>query len=227
MGVGRPLFTILINNATVPTHGFFDSSALYMDGELRKFIEQLVGLRVWTSQEATEGGTEKKSPRQDIYKKICPPDAISRRPPYDKSTKMLSLGGSVRFELNKPLTFTNVKADARDIIYRRSLVITTKSKFSPHRAYDALPIDLKESGYISPRGDTLEGFVESRPAASAFFNIIYRYVATRAISGSRGIIGDYARNEGNTWVQMREACLLSKVHAPRDLRRPTVDGLFD
>ena len=65
-GVGQSLFTTLINNAISPMHGFFDCSALYMDGELRKFLEQMVGLRVWTAQEATEGGTEKKSLRQDL-----------------------------------------------------------------------------------------------------------------------------------------------------------------
>ena len=61
---------------------FCDCAALYMDGELRKFMGQLVGLRVWTDQEATEGGTGNlKNIRQDLYRKICSPDPISRRPP--------------------------------------------------------------------------------------------------------------------------------------------------
>ena len=77
-GVGLPLSTTLINNAIHPTHAFFDCDALYMDDELRKFLEQLVGRRVWTSQEATEGGTGNlKNLRQDLYKKICSPDPIS------------------------------------------------------------------------------------------------------------------------------------------------------
>ena len=102
-GVGQSLFTTLINNSISPKSGFFDFSALYMDGDVRKFLEQLVGPRAWTAQEATEGGAEKRILRQDIYKKIGSADPISRRPPYAKSTKTMSIRGMVRFEINKPL----------------------------------------------------------------------------------------------------------------------------
>ena len=66
--------------------GFFARPALHMDDELRKLVEQLVGLRAWAAQEETGRGTEKKSTQQEIYKKIYSSATISRRPPYAKST---------------------------------------------------------------------------------------------------------------------------------------------
>lgn len=70
----------------------------------------------------------KKSLRQDLYKKICSSDSISFRPPYAKSTKILSPRCSVRFEINGVLVSSNVKEESWDIIYRRSLVIAMKEK---------------------------------------------------------------------------------------------------
>ena len=87
---------------------------------------------------------------------------------------MLSIRVLVRLDLHKPMFPPNVKEEARGIIYRRSIAIATHGKFSTQCEYDALPPDLKESGYIPHKGDTLKMFLESRPAASAFFNIIYR-----------------------------------------------------
>ena len=169
------------------------------DGELRKFAEQLVGLLDWATQEETEGGADKRTLRQDLYKQICSSDPISRRPTYDKSAEMMSLRIMGRFELNRPLVPPNVKAEARDLIYRMSLAIAMKGKLSPKCEYDAQPTDLQEPGYIPPNSDNLKGFIGGRPSDSAFFNIIYRYVNGRAIADSRRIIDDYARAEGATW----------------------------
>ena len=197
-----------------------------MDGELRKLIEHLVGLLVCTAQEATEGGAEKRRLRQDLYKKIFSPSHISRRPPYAKRPRILSLRGLVHFEVNKPLVSPNAKEVAWGIIYRRSLVIEMKCKFFPRCEYDALPRDLKESEYIPPKGDTIKAFLESRPSDVAFFNIIYRYANIHTIEGSRIIIDDYARPDGTTWGEMRCARNLSVEHVHRDLRPPSVSDIF-
>ena len=135
---------------------------------------------------------------------------------------MISLRCSVRFELNKPLNFANVKEELRNSIYRRSLVVTTKGKFLPKYEYDALPPDAKESGYVSPKGDKLKGFLESKPADAAFLNIIYRHVNNHTIEDSRRIIDDYARTEGTTWRVMRVACNLQQEMGPRVIRPSTV-----
>ena len=82
-GVGRSLFTSLIHNSLSPTHGFFDCTSLYLDGELMQTIGHIVGYFVLTAHEGEEGGsTNLRNPRQDLYKKISPGDPISRRLPY-------------------------------------------------------------------------------------------------------------------------------------------------
>ena len=50
-GVGKSLFTSLIRNAMSPMRGFFDFTALYLDDELRKTLEHLIGFKVLTAQE--------------------------------------------------------------------------------------------------------------------------------------------------------------------------------
>ena len=56
-GVGKSLFTSLIRNAMSPMNGFFDFKALYIDDELVKTLEHLIGAKVPTSQEGAEGGS--------------------------------------------------------------------------------------------------------------------------------------------------------------------------
>ena len=103
----------------------------------------------------------------------------------------------------------------------------TQNKFFPRYEYDSLPLDLKASGYISPDGDTLKAFLESRPADVAFYNIIYRYVNSHTIADSRIITDDFVRTEGTTWGEMRCARNLPVEHVQRDLRLPSVSGIFE
>ena len=50
-GVGQSLFTTLIHNAINPTRGFFDCTSMYLDDELRKTLERIIGYCVLTAQE--------------------------------------------------------------------------------------------------------------------------------------------------------------------------------
>ena len=43
--------TSLIRNEMSPMRGFFDFTALYLDDELRKTLEHLIGFKVLTAQE--------------------------------------------------------------------------------------------------------------------------------------------------------------------------------
>ena len=69
--VGHSLLSTLIHNAMSPMRGFFDSTSLYMDDELRKALENNVGFCVCTAQEGDEGGTANiRHLRQDLYRKL-------------------------------------------------------------------------------------------------------------------------------------------------------------
>ena len=110
---------------------------------------------------------------QDLYKKICSADPISRRLPYAKSSKMFSLRGMLRFGLNRPLTFNNAREEKWGIIYRRSLVIKMKAKSTQMPEYEEIHSVNREEAGIFANGDTLNPFLESRPAAAAFIVLIY------------------------------------------------------
>ena len=90
----------------------------------------------------------------------------------------------LRFELDQPLTFNNVREETRGSIYRWSLVVKMKGKFLPPSEYAALDIDNKEQMGIFVKGDTLEPFLESRPASASLVKLIrlYEYTHSRRMS---------------------------------------------
>ena len=87
----------------------------------------------------------------------------------------------LRFENNRALTLNNVQATQWGSIYRRSLVIRTKGEFLPDGEYDALSDEQKYNSGVFANDDTLKTFLESRPAAAAFFNVIYSFVNEHSI----------------------------------------------
>ena len=160
-GAGQSLFATLIRNAINPMRGFFDCTSLYLDDELRKTLEHIVGYCVLAAQEGAEGGSANiRNIRQGIYKKIRPGDPISCRLPYAKSSKMVSTRWMLRFELNQALTFHNVKEEQRGSIYRRSLVIKMNAKFLPSEWYNALPIEIKDTKGVFSKDAALKKFIE-------------------------------------------------------------------
>ena len=90
-----------------------------------------------------------------------------------------------------------------------------KGQFLPSEEYYALAEEEKNNGCISPKDDTLKSFLEGRPAAAAFFNIIYSYMNNKTMEEARCTIDSYARTEGTTWRVMRAACGLSPAEPPR------------
>ena len=136
-------------------------------------MEHIIGYRLLTAQEGTEGGCANlRNLRQDLYKKICSADPISRRLPYAKSSKMVSLRGMLRFELNQPLTFNNVRGEQWGSIYRRSLVVKMKAKFTPLSEYDAIRSVDKEDMGSSPSATRLSRFskadLQQRPSSGLY-----------------------------------------------------------
>ena len=130
---------------------------------------------------------------------------------------MVSHRGMVRFEMNRPLFFAQIKEDAWDSIYRRSLVIEMKGKFTPMGEYEAIPEETRIARNIFAKGDTLKRFLESRPSGAAFFSIIYKYMNMNTMEDARNTIDRYAREEGATWRVMRQACNLNLAAPPLDL----------
>ena len=119
--------------------------------------------------------------------------------------------------MNRPLFFANIKEPAWDSIYRRSLVIEMKGMFIPKNEYDAIPDETRRARHIFAKGETLQRFLESRPAGAAFFNTIYKYMNMNTMEAARNTIDRYAREEGATWRVIRKACNLNPLAHPLDL----------
>ena len=199
-GVGKSLFTSLINNAFYPKNGFFDCTALYQDGEMGKYVDLLAPFCIWTAQEGTEGGPDKIScVRQDLYKKFRPGGPMAARLPYAIATKQVPLCGFVRFDLNESLRFEGVTESTWGSIYRRSLVATLRGKFPPQSESCGAP-------GVFPKDDTLKISWGSMPAAAVFLHLLVGHMHRFPIAESTEMIDKYARTQnGPTWKTMRTA----------------------
>ena len=80
-------------------HKYYDPQVFYLDEEMRKQVEMLIGAIALTAQEKPEG--LKKLFREDLFKKLATADGIFGRLPYSILTKMICLVGCKRMELNK------------------------------------------------------------------------------------------------------------------------------
>ena len=82
-GVGQSLFTTLIHNDISPNARILRLYIAVPRWRTQKTLEHIVGFRVLTAQEGTEGGSANiRNIRQDLYKKI----ALATRYPVDSRT---------------------------------------------------------------------------------------------------------------------------------------------
>ena len=98
----------------------------FSDDEMRKQADLLLHGIITTGQESPE--TDKRM-REDVYKKHVSADPLSCRLPYAVLTRMVSLVGWKRFEMNDIMRFLGTSEASFNSIYRRSLVIEHKARF--------------------------------------------------------------------------------------------------
>ena len=73
-----------------------DPNCFSDDEELRKTVESLQGAFIITMQEKPLGGGG--TLRQDLFKKVATAEGVSARPPYGKTTRLISINGLNRVE---------------------------------------------------------------------------------------------------------------------------------
>ena len=106
-GVGLSLMTAQLDAMYGSTnHKYFDPNVFYVDDELRKVIELLVGGIIFTGQERPTG--QRGKIREDLLKKFTTAEGISGRLPYSIITKMHKVIGWKRLELNKLIDFEDI-----------------------------------------------------------------------------------------------------------------------
>lgn len=79
-------------------HQYVDPNVLFADDELRKMLEIIIVGIILTLQERPT--STKQSFRLDLWKKLCSANGLLSRMPYAILSKILSVIGWKRFELN-------------------------------------------------------------------------------------------------------------------------------
>lgn len=102
-----------------PTSEHYHPNVWYNEDELRKQIESFARAIVITGQEAPESD---KKLHLDLFKKTMSADGIARRKPYGYSTRMFSVVGWKRLEVNRMLVFAGITKANFTSVLRMSLV---------------------------------------------------------------------------------------------------------
>ena len=116
-GCGLSLITDLISTALGDFHAFFDPYIYYDDEELRKIVDTLVGACVFSAQEKVQGS--RKMMLVHLWKKMMTGEGLRSRLPYAILTRMVSLIGWVRMEVNSLLSFADMSEKEFESILRR------------------------------------------------------------------------------------------------------------
>ena len=162
-GVGMSLVTGHIGAQYGPLHKTFDMSVFYTEDELRKQVELLLGGIIFTAQEKPE--TDKRL-MHDLLKKLATGEGLMSRLPYAVLTRMRSIIGWKRLEMNRMLQFTGVTESNFYSLFRRFGLVVFESRFFA-ADYLAEFFPGSEEYGIFPRDVSLPGLMRSDVGAVA------------------------------------------------------------
>ena len=153
-GVGQSLYSQHLAEMYKHNHCMFDPNVWYMDEELRKQVESLARCFIITGQEAPESS---KKLHTDLYKRTMSGDGIMGRKPYGYTTRMFSIIGWKRLEVNRLMGFAGVNLSNFNSMLRRAFVWKVKARFIAKK-------------FLEKYDDhELDGIFESDPTLSKFF----------------------------------------------------------
>ena len=220
-GVGLSLISAHLNAMYGPLHQYFDPSVFYDDDELRKQAETMVGAVFFTGQERPEG--TKHECRLDLLKKFGTGEGIMGRLPYGILSKLITVIGWKRFELNRMFSFEPVVEGTFGSIMRRSLVIEIESRFLDND-YLKVHVPNHEDFGIFARDPKAMDFLISGPGVAAGHVIQLAHECDYDESRCRSIISGYVLGGGDkglTEKTLRDACRLPP--APERKRGERID----
>lgn len=169
---------------------------------------------ITTGQESPE--TENRM-REDVYKRHITADPVSCRPPYAILTRMITLKGWKRYEMNDTLRFQGTSESSFESVFRRSLVILHKARFvSPATMQAMFPQgDGAAHGYFV-KDPSLRDFLASPRAGRALIAMLLGFAAQTSTAECQAILDDWAEggDGGITWQVMRRACNLNAQAPP-------------
>ena len=206
-GVGQSLFSLHLDAMLGPNHGYFDPNVWYNEDELRKQIESFARCIVITGQEAPESH---KKLHLDLFKKTMSGDGIAGRKPYGYTTRMFSIVGWKRLEVNRMMVFAGITQANFQSVMRRSLVWKPKARFHPDAVLKQAHADHELDGHFLA-DPSLKQFLISAPACAAGLRIQHAFELQHSQTDCVQIIDDYATGGDDflTEDKMRKACGLS------------------
>lgn len=209
-GVGQSLFSAHLDAMLGHNHGFFDPNIWFNEDELRKQVESYARCIVITGQEAPESH---KKMHLDLFKKTMSGDGIAGRKPYGYTTRMFSIVGWKRLEVNRMMVFVGIDDSNFQSVFRRALVWKPKARFHHDTMLQNLHADHELDGHF--RADpTLKQFLVSAPACAAGLQIQHAFEARFHQDACIKLIDDYATggDEYLTEDKLRVSCGL-KIRA--------------
>ena len=203
-GVGQSLFSLHIDAMLGPNHGYFDPNVWYNEDELRKQVESFARCIVVTGQEAPESH---KRLHLDLFKKTMSGDGIAGRKPYGYTTRMFSVVGWKRLEVNRMMVFAGINKSNFQSVMRRALVWKPKARFHPESVLKQAHTDHEEDGHFLA-DPTLKQFLASPGASAAGLRIQHAFELQRSQHECMSLIEDYATGGDGflTEDKMRKAC---------------------
>eukprot|EP00438_Fugacium_kawagutii_P034932 Skav206393 [mRNA] locus=scaffold834:643982:646531:- [translate_table: standard] len=169
--VGQSLFSMHIDAMLGSNHGYLDPNVWYNEDELRKQIESFARCIVVTGQEAPESH---KKLHLDLFKKTMSADGIAGRKPYGYTTRMFSIVGWKRIEVNRMMVFAGVTKSNFQSVMRRALVWKPKARFHPESVLQQAHADHEEDGHFAA-DPTLKQFLVSPGACAAGLRVQHAF----------------------------------------------------
>jgi hypothetical protein len=202
-GVGQSLFSQHIAEMYKHNHAFFDPNIWHNEEELRKQVEAFARCCILTGQEAPESA---KKLHTDLYKKTMSGDGITGRKPYGYTTRMFSIVGWKRLEVNKMMSFQGVTLGNFNSILRRALVWKPRARFVHPQFLEKYP-DHERDGFF-PSDPSLSKFLSTDQASVAGIRLQHAFEATHSKDNCYELIENYV-NGGDSYLtedMMRTSC---------------------
>ena len=203
-GVGQSLLSLHIDAMLGSNHGYFDPNVWYNEDELRKQVESFARCIVVTGQEAPESH---KRLHLDLFKKTMSGDGIAGRKPYGYTTRMFSVVGWKRLEVNRMMVFAGITKSNFQSVMRRALVWKPKARFHPESVLKQAHADHEEDGHFLA-DPTLKQFLVSPGACAAGLRTQHAFEMQHSQNECMHLIDDYATGGDGflTEDKMRKAC---------------------
>ena len=181
----------------------------------------LVGGIFYTGQEKPTGN--KHSLREDLLKKFATGEGISGRLPYGLLTKLFTLIGWKRIELNKLFTFDEITETNFESILRRCAIVRIQAKFFEAQDLKKHSPDHETYGVFAREAD-VKDFLTSSQGAAAGLRIQQIFGEDNSRQDVEDTIHNYTSCGGDLGVTEKYVRLACNLPLPESSAEPSLES---